>query len=207
MKLSRNIAIASIAIAVCANQSHAQMITFATAGSFSGAGCTSVGGVALTSAWCDVAGGSRLTYNYGTQQILNQFGNAQFGSFQTSGLGASTFANVFFSLAVTQTFPTAGGSTITTGVVGTISAQQGGLVWGPIDPTTFSIGAVDYTIARDLLSGGVRIDPPGAGGVMGDPQTIRGFVTTVPEPSTYVLMAAGLAAVGLVSRRRRSAQA
>lgn len=79
--------------------------------------------------------------------------------------------------------------------------------WGPIDPTTFSIGAVNYTIARDLLSGGVRIDPPGAGGAMGDPQTIRGFVTTVPEPSTYVLMAAGLAAVGLVSRRRRSAQA
>ncbi|WP_373061494.1 PEP-CTERM sorting domain-containing protein [Gemmatimonas sp.] len=31
------------------------------------------------------------------------------------------------------------------------------------------------------------------------------FSTTVPEPSTYVLMAAGLAALGLVSKRRKQA--
>ena len=32
---------------------------------------------------------------------------------------------------------------------------------------------------------------------------IRGFVTTVPEPSTVLLMAGGLAAVGFMARRRR----
>ena len=65
---------------------------------------------------------------------------------------------------------------------------------------------MNYTISRDVLSGGVRIDPPGLGGVSGDAQTIRGFVTAVPEPSTGLLIASGLGALGVMSRRRRSRQ-
>ena len=34
---------------------------------------------------------------------------------------------------------------------------------------------------------------------------IRGFLAPIPEPETYALMLAGLAAVGLVTRRRRAA--
>lgn len=209
MSVSRRFAVATAALAlasgVASGTAQAQIINFATTGSFSGAGCSATGGVALVSVWCDAIGGSRLTYNYGVQQVLNGFGNAQFGSFQTSGVGPSTFANVLFTLAVNQTLPTVGGAVVSTDITGTVSAIQGGLLWGPINTPSFAIGQTNYTLSRDMLTNGVRIDPPGIGGTMSDPQTIRGFVTTVPEPSTYLLMASGLAALGLVARRRRPA--
>jgi hypothetical protein len=190
------------------------MINFNTSGSFSGSGCSATGIVGAV-AFCEAIGGVRLTYNFGVQQVLNGFGNANFGSFQTSGMltqgvpglpsGPSTFANVLFTLAVNQTLPTVGGAILSTDVTGTVQANQGGLVWGPINNPTFNIGTTTYTISRDMLTSGVRIDPPNTGGAIGEAQTIRGFVTTVPEPSTYVLMASGLAALGLVARRRRPA--
>ena len=34
---------------------------------------------------------------------------------------------------------------------------------------------------------------------------IRGAINVVPEPSTYVLMATGIGALGLIARRRRAA--
>ncbi len=46
----------------------------------------------------------------------------------------------------------------------------------------------DHGIAQDLSHAALYLDPP---------------ESIVPEPSTYMLMAAGLAGVGLVSRRRR----
>jgi hypothetical protein len=163
MHVSRSIAAVAAALVISAGSAEAQMINFNTAGVFSGAGCSAVGGVALVSSWCDAAGG--LTAN--------------------------------------QSVPTAGAASTSASVTGTLSAIQGGLLWGPVDPSTFFIGQVNYTISRDQLTNGVRIDPPGVGGVASDAQTIRGFVTTVPEPSTYLLMASGLAAIGMMARRRR----
>lgn len=203
MHVARSIAAVTAALVISAGSAEAQMINFNTAGAFSGAGCTAIGGVALVSSWCDAAGGIRVTYTFGAMQVLNGFGNAQFGTFSTSGTGPSTFANVLFALTVNQALPTVGTASTSASVTGTLSAIQGGLVWGPVDPSTFFIGTVNYTISRDQLTNGVRIDPPGVGGVSSDAQTIRGFVTTVPEPSTYLLMASGLAALGMMARRRR----
>ncbi len=143
---------------------------------------------------------------FGAEQVLDGFGNAQFGSFTTTGMGPSTFTNVLFQLTVSQTSPTPGNTFVDAGINGTLAAIQGGLIWAPVSPTSFSIGAVDYTISTDALTNGVRIDPPGQLGVIGSPQTIRGFVSTVPEPSSYALMVAGLAGIAVMARsRRRSA--
>lgn len=192
------------ALAMTAGTAQAQLVRFTTAGAFSGTGCTSVA-LTLTSTSCSTLGGVVLSYAFGDQQVLNGFGNAQFGTFTTTGTGPSTFNDVLFSLTVNQSTPTIGSALSSAPVYGTVSAIQGGLIWGPVSPTTFSIGQVAYTLSTDAITGGVRIDPPGEGGSISSPQTIRGFVSTVPEPASGALMVAGLAALTFVSRRRRAA--
>lgn len=149
----------------------------------------------------------QLRYTFGLQQVLITQGNAQFGTFATSGIGPSTFADVLFALTIEQTSPTAGSSMLSASVVGTVAEISGGLVWGPLDPTTFSIGNVNYTISTDAMTDGVRIGAPGENGVPSSPQSIRGFVTTtsVPEPGTLALLLVGVAGISLASSRRRTA--
>lgn len=208
MKLSRSIAAIGAALVLTAGSAEAQLIRFSTVGAFTGGGCEVVD-VQATFTSCQADGGVTLRYTFGAEQVLDEFGNAQFGTFTTTGMGPSTFADVLFTLTVNQTSPTPGTSEVDAQIYGTVSAIQGGLIWGPVDPTTFMIGDINYTISTDALTNGIRIDPPGEGGVTGSPQTIRGFVSTVtavPEPGTFALMVAGLAGIAVMSRsRRRSA--
>jgi hypothetical protein len=135
-------------------------------------------------------------------------GTANFGSFQTAGTTLQSYVGNSFTMQILQTSPTAGTSSDIVGLItGSFSATaqggSGGLVWTP-STTAFAVGEVSYRLFVDN-TGGINIEPPLAGGYLSDMQTVRGNVSVVPEPSTYLLMASGLAGVMVMARRRRSA--
>lgn len=208
MTVTRNLSALAVAIALSATAADAQNINFTSRGAFSGTGCAS-SDLQATYASCTSSGGIELRYTFGTQQVFLNEGTGQFGTFATSGTGLSSFADVLFRLTIDQTSPTVGSSMLSANIMGSVDEINGGLIWGPLVPTTFSIGVVNYTISTDANTNGVRIGAPGVGGAPSDPQSIRGFVTTtplvtVPEPGTLALLLVGVAGISLATTRRRA---
>ncbi len=203
MKIANVFARAFVLLTIAGGAAQAQIVNFTTSGSFSGAGCTSIGSIPGSSVWCDAAGGIRLTYTFRTTASVDLSQPVQFGSFSTLGNGPSTYTNVNFTMFVNQTLPTGGSASFSGAVTGTASANQGGLLWAPVNPPSFFIDNVQYALNRDVSTNGININPPGTGGIVGSTAIMGSVRTTVPEPSTYALMAAGLAAMALVSHRRR----
>ncbi len=186
----------------------AQLIQYTTTGFFTGGGATPCTTAVIGStATCSYANGSVLQFNNASQQNVVKMGTSNFGSFQTMGSAWQSYLGNSFTLQILQTSPSVDGSmSIVGSVTGDFSASPlggtGGLIWTP-SITEFIVGEVFYRVLVDN-TGGIDIQPPAPGGTMGDVQTIRGSVS-VPEPDAWLLMASGLAGVGLMVRRRRSA--
>ena len=210
MRIATQLSVAAFAAsAIFAAPASTQLIEFTTTGFFTGGGSTPCTAAVIgATATCSYANGSSLLFNGAPVQSVVGAGVANFGSFQTAGMALQSHLGNSFTLQIQQTSPTVGTSMNIIGqITGSISATSlggsGGLVWTP-NTTTFAVGAVNYRLFVDN-TGGINIEPPRAAGVLSDMQTLRGNVSVVPEPSTYLLMASGLAGLGMMYRRRRNA--
>jgi hypothetical protein len=208
-----------VLIASISAQASPITVNYYTTGAFTG--CDAIGGGANFVTCTE--GNTILQYNFNgsagsqaTANLTDAFPSAsvQYGSFQASGdaVGAGdTFSGVLFTLSLFQTNPTVGTRALLGAVTGTVDAQSGGLLWGPVAPSSWDIGAIHWTIALDPTIASIRIDPPGLGGAAGLSVAIGGTArmdpsaaVPVPEPSTFALLGLGLAAVNRARRRRRA---
>jgi len=132
------------------------------------------------------------------------FSFIDYGTVTASGTTSTSLdlsGNQIF-MRIIQTSPTAGTGDVGGMFGGTISgtSSQAFINWNMPDSRFETIGPVTYEVERFGM-GFTSINAPTSG-----PQTIRGAVVNavVPEPSTYVLLATGMGALGLVARRRRT---
>lgn len=202
MRWTRKFLGGAIGLALTAQVGSAQVtVNYTTSGSFSGL-CTgivcTIGGMTLAF--------KPLTSNSVTLDANNNFFSfLSFGDFNVNGstVGQQSFAGVNFALKFTQNQPSPIGiQTLNGAFTGGIDNNSSNLRW-TATPNSWTLpwgttGKIDYA-----TSGTTNLQAPTSNNGI---TTIQGQVSTnvIPEPSTYLLMSGGLAAVLLFARKRRA---
>jgi hypothetical protein len=187
----------------------AQVVTFSTSATFSGG----TGGTVCSSTQCTVDGFTLSYNNAGSANYLAPT-LVDLGQFVTSfaptggSAGLTQFTGVTFILQVVQTVPSSGSSNISDGISGRLAynPSTSTLFWSPT-VTSFSIGSTTYNLVTDN-TGNIMIQAPTAADNP-NATSVKANVSVTPEPTTFLLLASGLAglAVAVSIKRRPSRRA
>ena len=182
-------------VAFGTSEAKADPVTFSTSGTFTCGGCAGSGSNSVTFLG-GMGNALMITFTGLGSTSLNTPTGSSFGNFQTFVSGNGVIgASGTFTLTITQTVPVAGSDSFGATFSGTFSASNSGSGVVNFTVTSITIGGVTYAITNNPLN---LVPPASNNGIT----TVQGQISSVPEPTSMLLLGTGLLGLGGAVKKR-----